>query len=68
MAEVPLRIPPPRHNLPRVGQVWTDATGQEARVLAVVEGYVMLRCQRRNPFLKQVATLSSGRDGWRRLP
>lgn len=52
----------------RVGQRWIDERGGPARVLAVAEGYAMLRRHRRNPFVADVASLLRGDYGWRQLP
>lgn len=45
------------------GQKWQDQDGW-ARVMAVVEGYAMLRRRRGNPFLMPVTLLENGRFGW----
>lgn len=53
------------------GQVWEDDKGK-ARVLAVREGYVMLRrrghiARQPNPFIQSVNVLLTGQHGWRQV-
>lgn len=50
----------------RPGQRWIDDRGGPARVLAVAEGYVMLRRHRRNAFVASVEQMLRGDHGWRR--
>jgi len=45
------------------GQRWRDEMG-EVRVLAVGEGYAMLKRRRRNPFVASVAQMLRGEYGW----
>lgn len=58
--------PDPKPGAPaevRPQQLWRDDFGH-ARVLAVAEGYAMMRRHRRNPFLVSVDVLLSGARGW----
>lgn len=48
------------------GQLWRDEFGQ-ARVMAVAEGYAMLRRRRSNPFIASTDQMLSGQYGWRRV-
>jgi hypothetical protein len=48
------------------GQLWRDQCGQ-VRVLAVAEGYAMLKRRRHNPFLAAVVQMQRGDYGWRKL-
>lgn len=47
----------------KAGQIWRDEAGQ-VRVLAVAEGYAMLKRRRRNPFVASVSQLLRGDYGW----
>lgn len=47
----------------KAGQIWHDNVGN-ARVLAVAEGYVMLRRRRSNPFIQSAQRMREGKDGW----
>lgn len=47
----------------RPRQLWRDREGH-ARVLAVAEGYAMMRRHRRNPFLVSTDVLLTGARGW----
>lgn len=48
------------------GQRWCDEYGQ-VRVLAVAEGYAMLRRRRSNPFIASTAQMERGEYGWKLL-
>lgn len=48
------------------GQRWADQYG-EARVLAVAEGYAMLRRPTSNPFIVPLGLMRSGRYGWHQV-
>lgn len=48
----------------RAGQRWQDEFGH-ARVLAVAEGYAMLRRRRSNPFVASTEQMLRGDYGWR---
>lgn len=50
----------------RAGQRWQDEFGH-ARVLAVAEGYAMLRRWRSNPFVASTDQMLRGDYGWRLL-
>ena len=49
------------------GQTWVDEERGVIRVLAVAEGYAMLRRKRRNPFIASVDQMLAGEYGWRLL-
>ena len=50
-------------NAVQAGQRWRDEMG-EVRVLAVAEGYAMLKRRRRNPFVASVQQMERGDYGW----
>lgn len=50
----------------RPGQVWQDDF-EPARILAVAEGYAMMRRHGSNPFLLPLGALKAGAHGWRKL-
>lgn len=51
----------------RPGQVWQDYF-EPARILAVAEGYAMMRRQESNPFILPLGALKAGAHGWSQLP
>jgi len=48
----------------RAGQTWTDCERGQVRVIAVADGYAMLRRRRRNPFLASTDQMLAGQYGW----
>ncbi|WP_298580484.1 hypothetical protein [uncultured Luteimonas sp.] len=48
----------------RAGQVWSDCERGRVRVIAVADGYAMLKRRRRNPFLASVDQMQRGEYGW----
>ena len=51
----------------RPGQVWIDEERGHIHVLAVADGYAMLRRRRRNPFIVSLGQMQAGQYGWRLL-
>ena len=47
----------------RAGQVWSDCERGRVRVIAVADGYAMLKRRRRNPFLASVDQINGVVDG-----
>lgn len=49
-----------------VGQRFRDHNGGRARVIAVAEGYAMLRRPRSHAFIQSCRALAKGLRGWQR--
>jgi len=47
------------------GQIWHDEERGQVRVLAVAEGYAMLKRRRRNPFVASIDQMLRGDYGWK---
>ena len=48
----------------RAGQTWADCERGQIRVVAVADGYAMLKRRRRNPFLASTDQMLAGEYGW----
>ncbi len=48
----------------RAGQTWTDCERGRVRVIAVADGYAMLKRRHRNPFLASIDQMQRGEYGW----